>query len=76
MCQKPVFFERLELVSREEHIPQVDENTEKAKWLLVALEWAVTRPGQARCEPYIQASCLAFSAMYVLKFSGVANSRN
>jgi hypothetical protein len=41
-----MFFDRLGLVSSEEHIPQVDENTEKAKWLLVALESAVTRPRQ------------------------------
>jgi len=43
-----MFFDQLGLVSSEEHIPQVDENTEKAKWLLVALESAVTRPRQAR----------------------------
>lgn len=42
-----MFFDRLGLVSSEEHIPQVNENTEKAKWLLVALESAVTRPRQA-----------------------------
>ncbi len=48
VCQNPMFFDRLGLVSSEEHIPQVDENTEKAKWLLVALESVVTRPRQAR----------------------------
>jgi hypothetical protein len=47
-CQNPIFFSRLGLVSSEEHIPQVNENTEKAKWLLVALESAVTRPRQER----------------------------
>jgi hypothetical protein len=35
-------------VSSEEHIPQVNENTEKAKCVLVALESAVTRPRQER----------------------------
>ena len=48
VCQNPMFFKSLGLVSSEEHIPQVDENTEKAKWLVVALESAVTRPRQAR----------------------------
>ena len=48
VCQNPMFFDRLGLVSSEEHIPQVGENTERAKWLLVALESAVTRPRQAR----------------------------
>jgi hypothetical protein len=48
VCQNPMFFDRLGLVSSEEHIPQVDENTERAKWLLAALELAVTRPRQAR----------------------------
>lgn len=43
-----MFFDQLGLVSSEEHIPQVNENTEKAKQLLVALESAVTRPRQAR----------------------------
>jgi len=33
VCQSAKFFDRLGLVSSEEHIPQVDENTEKAKWL-------------------------------------------
>jgi hypothetical protein len=48
VCQNPMFFDFLGLTSSEEHIPQVDENTEKAKWLLVVLESAVTRPRQAR----------------------------
>lgn len=43
-----MFFDRLGLVSSEEHIPQGNENTEKAKWLLDSLESAVTRPRQAR----------------------------
>ena len=44
VCQNAMFFDPLGLASSEEHIPQVNENTEKATWLLVALESAVTRP--------------------------------
>ena len=31
MGQNAMFFDRLGLVSSEEHIPQISENTEKAK---------------------------------------------
>jgi len=43
-----MFFDQLGLASNEKRIPQVDENAGKAKWLLVALESAVTRPRQRR----------------------------
>ena len=46
VCQNPMFFDRLGLVSSEEHIPQVNENTEKAKWLLVA--WSRRSRAQGR----------------------------
>ena len=48
VCQNAMFFDCFGLVSSEEHIPQVDENTEKAKWLLDSSESMVTRPRQAR----------------------------
>jgi hypothetical protein len=48
VCQNPMFFDPLGLTSSEKRIPQVDENTERAKWLLDALESVATRPRQAR----------------------------
>jgi len=46
VCQKPMFFDPLGLTSSEKHIPQGDENTERAKWLLDALESVAMRPRQ------------------------------
>lgn len=66
VCQNAIFFDRLGLVSSEEHIPQVDENTEKAKWLFAALESAVTRPRQARYQPCIQSRKLALATIHNL----------
>jgi hypothetical protein len=72
VCQNPMFFESLGLVSSEEHIPQVNENTEKAKCVLVVLESAVTRPRQARyykkhgrsSKDYLAISCSPAQAVF------------
>ena len=52
LCQKSAgmrcVLDQLGLTSSEEHIPQGNENTEKAKELLVALGSSVVRPRRAR----------------------------
>ena len=52
LCQKSTgmrcVLDQLGLTSSEEHIPQGNENTERAKELLVALGSSSARPRQAR----------------------------
>jgi hypothetical protein len=66
VCQNAIVFDRFGLVSSEGYIPQVDENTEKARWLFAALESAVTRRRRAHYQPCIQSRELALATIHNL----------
>jgi hypothetical protein len=55
-----MFFEPLGLALSEKQIPQVNENTEEAKWLLEPLESVGTRPRQARYQAALRPDMKCF----------------